>query len=226
MAEQMLSYTADEIDSRLGLVGNHETMLADGNINLENAKAIYIKNGSGSPRRMVIENSSNQAFYGYDSREYKEGASFYDGHAIYLRSNTHIYMQAPSGGLSGYREYGLNRLLWSGAQYMAASTTVTLTESISSQVNGVILVWSHYNSGALNEQLHSCFVPKRLVASHGGCGHTMFLMMGGANYAGSKYVYISDTQIVGHDNNQKTYTGSNGITITNTRFVLRYVIGV
>jgi hypothetical protein len=42
---------------------------------------------------------------------------------------------------------------------------------------------------------------------------------------GTKYLYIRDDGITGHNNNNLTFEAS-GITLTNNRFVLRYVIGV
>ena len=42
----------------------------------------------------------------------------------------------------------------------------------------------------------------------------------------TKYIYISDTTITGTDDNATVGTGTSGVTYTNNRFVLRYVIGV
>ncbi|MBQ8044649.1 MAG: hypothetical protein IJ272_11005, partial [Clostridia bacterium] len=42
----------------------------------------------------------------------------------------------------------------------------------------------------------------------------------------TKYCYIHDDKIVGNANNDKTGTGTSGITYNNTHWVLRYVIGV
>jgi len=40
-----------------------------------------------------------------------------------------------------------------------------------------------------------------------------------------KYLYISDTQIKGHDDNVKAGS-SSGVSYDNGKYVLRYVIGV
>ena len=45
-------------------------------------------------------------------------------------------------------------------------------------------------------------------------------------YFVTKYLYIHDTKIIGHNNNSLTSTSSSEITYTNNRFVLRYVIEI
>lgn len=118
-------------------------------------------------------------------------------------------------------------VLWSGAKYMTSGHTAELSETISSQPNGICLVFSEYVDGeAKNYSFISRFVSKKLVASHSGCGHCFQMCNSSLNYFATKYLYISDAKIVGNDNNSLTGTGSTGITYTNSRFVLRYVIGV
>lgn len=118
-------------------------------------------------------------------------------------------------------------VLWSGGWYMTSGHTAELSEKISAQPTGVNLVFSEYYDGeAKNQTFISCFVSKKLVSAHGGCGHCFMLCNSTLNYFATKYLYISDDKIVGHDNNKATGTGNTGITYTNNRFVLRYVIGV
>lgn len=118
-------------------------------------------------------------------------------------------------------------VLWSGGYYMTSGHTITLSENVSDQANGITLVFSEYVDGAAkNQTFVSFFVSKKLVASHAGCGHCFTMSDSNLAYFATKYLYISDDKIVGHDNNSLTGTGSSGITYTNNRFVLRYVIGV
>lgn len=120
-----------------------------------------------------------------------------------------------------------NALLWSGKWYMNAVQTITLGEVISKQANGIVLVFSEFIDGeSSNTAFHCSFVPKMLVSKHSGVGHCIQLSSSNLDYFATKYLYISDNKIVGHDNNTMTGTGDCGITFTNTRFVLRYVIGV
>lgn len=113
-------------------------------------------------------------------------------------------------------------VLWSGELPMAAEHAITLAESISAQQKGIVLIFSKANE---NNQFYSFFIPKYVVASHSSAGH-QFMMTGGLfEEITTKYLYITDTQITGHDNNEATGT-ANGITYNNAAFVLKYVVGV
>ena len=118
-------------------------------------------------------------------------------------------------------------ILWSGAIYMNASQTATLSEKVSEQSSGICLVFSeYYDSEAKNQSFISFFISKKLVATHSGKGHSFVLCTSNFSYTATKYLYISDSQITGHANNVLTGTAGTGIKYTNNRFVLRYVIGV
>lgn len=121
----------------------------------------------------------------------------------------------------------LGKVLWSGAQYMTAGHTATLSEPVSAQPSGITLVFSEYVDGAAaNGSFHTYSIPKEQVKNHSGRGYVFQLGTSNLAYFATKYLYISDDKITGHDNNNKTGTGACGITYTNNRFVLRYVIGV
>lgn len=118
-------------------------------------------------------------------------------------------------------------ILWSGGCYMNSSHTITLDEKVSAQKNGILLVFSeYYDSEAKNVSFVSHFVSKRTVATHSGCGHVFQMCNSNLAYFATKYLYIHDTKITGHNNNTLTGTAASGIKYTNNRFVLRYVIGV
>lgn len=118
-------------------------------------------------------------------------------------------------------------ILWSGAIYMNASQTATLSEKVSEQSSGICLVFSeYYDSEAKNQSFISFFISKKLVATHSGKGHSFVLCTSNFSYTATKYLYINDSQITGHANNVLTGTAGTGIKYTNNRFVLRYVIGV
>jgi hypothetical protein len=119
-------------------------------------------------------------------------------------------------------------LLWSGAYYMSAAQTATLSEPVSKQRSGIVLVFSRYEGGTVYDHyFQTFFIPKYQIAHHDGCGHVFTLTTNATfNIFAAKYLYIHDTNIVGNDNNEATGTGECGITYTNNRFVLRYVIGV
>ena len=108
--------------------------------------------------------------------------------------------------------------------YMSEGHIVELTEPVSKQKNGIVLVFSRYDGGAVNESFSCHFVPKHIVSLHNGKGFNFNL--NGMFQNGMKYLYISDTQIKGHENNNLASRTVGGITYVNNYYVLRYVIGV
>ena len=106
--------------------------------------------------------------------------------------------------------------------YMYENQIAYLTENVSDQKNGIVLLWGGYNPDtdtplAYNYKL--TFVPKKFVEL-GESG--IFEIMGGTDgIRGYKYVKISNSQISGDNCN----TINNG-TYHNTSFTLRKVYGV
>ena len=118
-------------------------------------------------------------------------------------------------------------LLWSGAMHMQESHTIALSQKISEQPNGIVLVFSEYEGGAAKDYMFQHkFIPKYIVAAHSGVGHCIILCNNTLNVLAAKYLYISNDSIKGHANNASTGTATSGVVYTNNRFVLRYVIGV
>ncbi len=106
---------------------------------------------------------------------------------------------------------------------------ITLSQPISLQPNGIVLVFSYYNAteGAAEDvQFKEFFVPKTIVASKPGKGHCFDMSSYKYTACCTKYLYISDSQIKGHADNVAKGTAATGITYNNTYYVLRYVLGV
>lgn len=126
-------------------------------------------------------------------------------------------------------DYG-GTLLWEGGMYMTSGHTIDLPEAISKQRAGIVLVFSEYIDGVVkNQAFHTRFIPKMLVSKHSSNNdywECVQLSTSNLAFFATKYLRISDTKITGHTNNNQTIQGSCGITCTNNRFVLRYVIGV
>lgn len=120
-----------------------------------------------------------------------------------------------------------NKVLWSGAYQMSASEVATLSEAISAQSYGVVLVFSRYSSDTAQNYHWQCFfVPKEQVATHSGNGRSFLLTSDGSfGLMAAKYLYISNSKITGNDINIASGTGS-GITYNNGGYALRYVIGI
>jgi hypothetical protein len=119
------------------------------------------------------------------------------------------------------------KVLWSGTWYMTTAHIADLSEKISEQMNGIVIVFSRIGDGvAQNDNFASFFVPKTIVAKHPGLGMNFFMSHSSFEYCGAKYLYINDQQIKGHANNNLVGTGAVGIKFENNRFIMRYVIGV
>lgn len=195
---------------------------------MENGKIIYSKNTDGELRSLVQMNVSNQSVFGYGGYINNQGASYYDGNNVNIRSKNGVYITSPNAGLNA-REYGVNKVLWSGGYYMTADHTINLSESILAQPTGIVLAWSPYTDGAVqNWGWSTTFIPKYLVQAHGsgsGIGMDCPLIRQSISRIGSKYLYIAPTQIKGHANNSATGT-ANDVAYHNNYWVLRYVIGI
>lgn len=147
-------------------------------------------------------------------------------HKIEARAWERIYYQSDWGEWVCVSDFD-GQLLWDGESYMAADSIANLSEPISKQRSGVVLVFSEYaNGAALDQSFHCRFIPKMRVSMHSGKADCIQLTSSNLAYFATKYLYISDTKITGHANNTATGTGTCGITYTNNRFALRYVIGV
>lgn len=170
-------------------------------------------------------NSGNNTVFGHGSYDNSEGSVLYRGNSIELRSKGVINVTSPTAGLSD-RAFGINKVLWSGVMYMTQSQTATLSEKISAQPNGVVLMWSFYDGTARDYGWNFTFVPKYFISKHSGCGVSALLIAGGFAYPADKYVYVSDNKIMGNDNNDDGATTSYGVTHYSNMYVLRYVIGV
>ena len=126
--------------------------------------------------------------------------------------------------------YHTQKILWGGnlssGVFANASQTINLSEAVSAQRHGIILVFCAYNGTSdTNYGWQSFFVPKNLISITYGTAHTFDLIRGKFEYVGSKTLYINDTYITGHSANEASGEYS-GINYANNRFVLRYVIGV
>lgn len=157
-----------------------------------------------------------------------DGQGVYLGGDVHAEGNTGYFEELfvhcntnPSGG----KKIGENKLLWSGSWFMNGNQTATLSEKVSEQLTGIVLVWSYYTNGAAQEYgWHTFFVPKGMVKLKNGVGYDIPLRRDKNAMFGTKYVYVNDDRIVGHANNVATGTANN-VPYQNNKWVLRYVIG-
>lgn len=128
-------------------------------------------------------------------------------------------------GLPLYSSHG-GKILWTGTWYMTAGHVANLTEKITEQMSGAVLVFSRYESGAVaDNNFQFFFVPKAFISQFKGYGCSFLLAANKFGAIATKYLYINDNYITGHADNNLTGT-TNGITFNNAGFVMRYVIGV
>lgn len=119
------------------------------------------------------------------------------------------------------------KILWTGGAYMNANQRADLSEPISQQKNGIVLIFSDYDISAstpTNTGFYNFFVPKTYVELANGCG--INFNMNGMWDNAVKYLYVNDTHIQGNEWNDDTNMVIGGITYNAKKVVLRYVIGV
>ena len=111
---------------------------------------------------------------------------------------------------------------------MGENTSITFSDTVDNQQNGILLVFSLYrNNAAEDVSITTAFIGKKEIELLPGAPH--FYLMGinaGMSVIGAKYLYIANDGITGHSGNTTSGTAASGITFNNNNFVLRYVIGV
>lgn len=169
-----------------------------------------------------------------------------DFSGIRFKGNTHLSIENDFGeevislGADGINiDKGImsdlfqNNILWQannsvGGYYMTAEHTVTLSEKISDQSHGVILVWWGFNPSTqtlVGGPVSTQVIPKALISENKGTLFHQDMHYGSFSYSGTKITNIFDDRIVGNSTNVATGTGGSGIKYSNNRFVLSYVIG-
>lgn len=161
-------------------------------------------------------NDSNYCLVGYGGYDQSVGSTRIFGQDITFTST--------AAGLAN-RSYGVNKVLWSGYMFMFASQTATLSEAISAQPHGIVLVFSLYSGGEALDSHWTCFFVPKYIPAHHTAQSSEFLLVGTNYQIVRKILYISNTGIKGNDINTATGTASNN-TYANNQYVLRYVIGV
>ena len=120
------------------------------------------------------------------------------------------------------------KILWQGdPMFLIGSQRADLSENISDQNNGIVLIWSAYSNGQAQDwNFNFSYIPKKFLdLGFSGNGYVCNLFSSKFGQCATKYVYINDTFIGGNSDNSATGT-SNGITYANNQFVLRAIIGV
>lgn len=216
LLDDKLSLTGGTVTGDINIIHNNNS-IASMSVTTNDKGEIEIVDGNGSSVLVPLSAEGNTAinFDGYLNAN--KNTNIY-GNSVKIWSNV--------AGLQG-REYGVNKVLWDGVYFMQESQTATLSESITAQPNGIVLVFSRYSSGKEQDSdFNYFFVPKYQVIIHDGKGSGFMMVDSTGTAMARKYLYIYDNKITGHANNIATGSTSCGITWTNNGFVLRQVIGV
>ena len=194
----------------------------EGNITLPNDYQIFGTNTSGSERENIQPCDRNNNFVlGYGSYSASEGATNIYGKNVSIIANGSITFN-PSGTIKAPSR--TLTTLWNGTLYMGEGHSVSLSDSISNQLNGIVLAWSAYvNNAAQDYWWNYTFIPKEHVSKHYGAAIGVTLTGG---HLGYKYVYITSTTITGDADNNKASKVISGVTYKPNYYVLRHVFGV
>lgn len=115
------------------------------------------------------------------------------------------------------------RILYSGNQQMGAGAEIELSESLSKQKTGIVLVWALDGSDRI-ENIYYKFIPKEAVSLFGETTHTIFLCTTNFTKTACKSVIVKDDCILGNQYNMAEGQ-HNGIIFNNADYTLRYVLG-
>ena len=123
-----------------------------------------------------------------------------------------------------------NQILWGpDYNYMVGNQTINLSQKVSEQKNGIVLMWQAYVDGKPQSyHFNYTFVPKYHTLVFPAGGVTCWLSDSSGDIIATKYVYVYDDKIQGNDINGlgSTTRSGSGIITNSAHWVLTYVLGV
>ncbi len=164
----------------------------------------------------------------------KTVANLYNKQIWLVRNANDIYQRyQENGNFTDWKSItkSKQKILWrdTDGSFMHGSQQVQLSEKISEQNNGIVLLFQPYGSdGAGNWEFQSFFIPKIEIDTIGeGQGHTFMIWSDTLGLRATKYINIWDDKLVGHTNNvNESQTIGNLGTVNNKSAVLTAVFGV
>lgn len=115
------------------------------------------------------------------------------------------------------------KVLFTGPVQMDGSAEIELSEQVSRQKTGIVLIWSPYGTD-VRENLHYQYIPKESISLFGETTHSIFLCNTNMTKVGCKSVTVGDDYIKGSQYNMSEGQ-HNGIIFNNADYTLRYVLG-
>lgn len=202
-------------------------IMVKGGVCLTNGSGLYARRADSDDwKHLAGIDTNNNTLYGASSYNDELGDVYYRGNQVLIQSKGGVHITSPTAGLTN-RAYGVNKVLWSGSIYPKAADTATLSEAISAQPNGIVIFFQWYGEGTPRAADMIChFIPKYLCTNFSG-GYTVSAIDYDGGYAMSKYLYISDTGIMGVDfNGEGAKTTDSGVKVTNWNYIMTRIIGV
>lgn len=211
----------DGLSSSVGYAGISGTVTAPA----DSSGIVYTNTTGVTASADDTENQTKTWLYANRKKTQNNTTSTVSSNGFYIYTGYTKTSKPLKLGPSSTEFTGDNKTLWSGAWYMQSGQTATLSESVLEQANGISLIFSLYSdSEAKNQEFFSFFIPKAFCDLHNTKGLVVQLHSPWGNSV--KYLYVGNTSIVGHTNNNNASLTVGGITYNNRRFVMRYVIGV
>ena len=153
----------------------------------------------------------------------KGSTNIYSGENMAFVGKKDILFTA--GGVYRGRYSGATRVLASPSAFMNANQTANLSEKVSEQLFGIVLCFSLYYNNAVSGQFTFHFVPKTVVAQESRF-YAFPMTTSKYWYMGTRYLKITDTQIIGSNENTGDGISTASGTVNQSKFVLYKVYGV
>lgn len=197
-------------------------VIVQSGLNVPVGRAIYGEQNGGLREALVPLDSTGNTTLGRGGYQEETGRTIIYGNEVDIIAHNGVTINGKT--VVGHTD----KVLWSGSNTMGENVSINLSDSISNQASGIVLVFSLFRNGsAENVSINSIFISKKEIELLYGAPHTVLMAINaGFSSFGAKYLYIYDDSIGGHEGNTSSGTAASGITFNNNNYVLRYVIGV
>ncbi|UNH58400.1 minor tail protein [Bacillus phage vB_BsuS_PJN02] len=210
---------------------NPNEILVNGRIRFGNTMWSSQAQGEGEAGALWMNNSD---ITGVNAMYFHDISQDYNGEGLmFLKSGATAGSPSPSDYDNLYARNGVlyfngkpvtyqeDRIIWSGASFPNASTTLTMKRALSECPNGWILCWSDYDAAEKKYNDYNIvytFIPKEHVVNLGYSGTGVYFSTPSTRtMTPNKYLYITDTTIKGNDDNAMSDSYADDV-------VLRYVL--
>ena len=167
---------------------------------------------------------TKDAYVTIDGTDYDVVPEEYEGNTPLSAENLNLMQDNIEDAINDLKN---QKVLWQGGMYMNEEQNLNLSESVSEQNNGIVLVWSWYDRTTQTPRdfnFNVIFIPKMHVQLTSNY-YTCQCLTSSSGELAFKTLFIRDTQISGASKNNQKIVKDN-VSFYNYHYVLRYVIGV